>query len=289
MDTSSQNIFLDQPEFIATDPRTQRPEWLAYKVDAEFMYHRHNIFLPKSFVEGKSILDLGSCNAASGAWCLSNGAKLYSGVEFQNEYVVQSHKNLSKYYSNDRWNLFEMSIEDFILNSKNRYDIVIALGVVHAFSDIVSFLHKITSLTNCLVIDGTHPYTVNRSEFLGEDFKKQFLSSDDYIRFIENEPFIGMHRTGMSLHSKKTVLYNGFVPSMGAVKQILNLAGFMPVWNVNQQLKEKLPHVYSPHQKFGLTFLRKANTESLTDAQLALGLVESFKSLGKLPAVDWGK
>jgi hypothetical protein len=62
------NVFVDQPEFVDTDPRNQRPEQIAYRIDTNFMQVRHEILLPKNTLKGKKVLDLGSCNAASGAW-----------------------------------------------------------------------------------------------------------------------------------------------------------------------------------------------------------------------------
>lgn len=280
----SDNIFNEQPEFISTDPRNERPEWLAYRIDPEFMRKRHEILLPGDALQGKSVLDLGSCNGASGAWALSHGATSYTGVELQAGYAEKSSEILAKYYPPERWKIIQASVEDFLSKPTGKFDVIIALGVVHAFANIAGFLNTIASRSQFIAIDGTHPYTIERTPHLSDAFRAQFLGSPDYVRFIENEPFVAMHRTGMSLQTKQTVLYDGYVPSMGFVTQILTKAGFAAVPEVNDRLKRELPNVYSPHQKFGLSFARQFETRGA-----ALGLTQNISAKGKLPAVNWKK
>ncbi|MFZ3032777.1 MAG: class I SAM-dependent methyltransferase [Parvibaculum sp.] len=276
------NIFNDQPEFIQTDPRTDRPDAIAYRIDPDFMYVRHEILLPQSIFEGKTVLDLGSCNAASGAWALSNGAKSYTGVELQPGYVTQSKENLAKYYSADRWNITQLSIEEFLSKPTGKFDIVIALGVAHAFANVGGFLNAIAARSQYIAIDGTHPYTIMRSPFLNGKLRAQLMSTPDYVRFIENEPFIAMHQTGMSLRDRSTVLYDGYVPSMGFMTQILQKAGFVSTPGVNDTLKQRLPNVYSPAKKFGLSLVKNVEGQ-----QPALGLAQNIATGKKMPTVKW--
>lgn len=285
MQTLNNNIFTQQIEFIDSDPRKVRPDWLAYSINPVFMFLRHNALLPAEILHNKSVLDLGSCNAATGAWCLSNGAKNYTGVEFQNEYVSQSKLNLTRYYPKDKWEILSATAESFLQSNQNKFDIIVALGIVHAFSNPISFLRKISRLAHIIVIDGTHPFTLDRSPYLGDKTRQDLINSHDYIKFIENEPFIGMHRTGMSLHAKKTVLYDGFVPSMGAINQILTKEGMIGIRGVNEALKQTIPSVYSPKIKFGLRFEKAYKA----DQSSRFGLIDSFNAKGKLPAVDWSK
>jgi len=77
------NVFIDQPEFLGEDPRVSWPKSSGYSSDPEFVYERHALLLPADLLKGKRVLDLGSCNAATGAWVLSNGAAYYRGVELQ--------------------------------------------------------------------------------------------------------------------------------------------------------------------------------------------------------------
>lgn len=248
------NIFLTQNEFIDTDPRIDRPSSLVYSIDIETTFIRHQVLLPSSILKNKTVLDLGSCNAASGAWCLSNGAKHYTGVEFQKNYVTQSARNLEKYYPKTKWAIESDSIQSFIKKNEKRYDIVIALGVVHAFDDVVDFLYQISSLADCIVIDGSHPSTMLQSDMFSEEERKQLITLEKYTDYIENVPFIGMQNIGMSLHNKQTVVYKGLVPSMGAICTLLEGKGFLSTIGVNEDLKLKLPDTYSINRRFGLRF-----------------------------------
>ena len=276
------NIFESQSDFISTDPRNVRPEWMAYKVDADFMQARHQVLIPPESIKNKKVLDLGSCNGATGAWCLSQGAAQYTGVELQKDYVDQSRINLNKYYPNGNWRILASSIESYIFNTSDKYDIIVALGIIHSFSNFIYFVRKITTLSDCVVIDGTHPFTITGSEFIPDESKTRFIQSNYYEKFIENEPFIGLHRTGMSLHNKSTVLYQGYVPSMAAIKHIMSSFDMANAEGVNDALKKTLPHVYSINQKFGLRFYK----DNQNTKKNMIGFLNSANS-GKLPRVNW--
>ena len=56
------------------------------------------------------------------------------------------------------------------------------------------FVNALAKRSQCIVIDGAHPHSIDRSAHLSKNLKVQLLSSPDYIRFIENEPFIAMQR-----------------------------------------------------------------------------------------------
>jgi hypothetical protein len=276
------NIFEDQSDFINTDPRNVRPEWIAYKVDAALMQTRHQILIPPEIIKNKKVLDLGSCNGASGAWCLHHGASQYTGIELQKEYVEQSKANLSKYYPKNNWKVFASSIENYIFNTSDKYDIIVALGIIHSFTNFIYFLKKISLLSDLIVIDGTHPVTINSSQFIPNEDKNKFVQSNFYEKFIENEPFIGLHRTGMSLHNKSTLLYQGYAPSMAAIKQIVSTFDMTNTIGVNEKLKSALPHVYSINKKFGLRF--KKNSQDAKKNMI--GFLDAASS-GRLPRFDW--
>jgi len=280
----SSNVFIEQPEFIQTDPRTERPEQVAYRVGTDFMRIRHEILLPRNILAGKTVLDLGSSNGASGAWVLDAGAKSYVGVEMQPAYIAQSRENLAKYYSQDRWEIVHLGIEEFLSKLQGKFDIVIALGIAHAFANGADFLNAIAAKSNFIAIDGTHPYTITRSPSLSNEFRQQFVGSDEYVRFIENEPFVALEQTGMSLHNKTTVLYDGYIPSMGFMTKMLQRAGHTCTPGVNEALKKHLPNVYSPTKKFGLTFIKGGESE-----KLAIGLAQNVIAGNSLRTVEWDK
>ena len=84
--------FDDYPAFYQDDNRRNRgfnPTSKAF-IEAKFW-----ALLPEALVSGRSILDLGSGNGAAGQWVLTHGAKSYTGVEVQKNYVTQSTQLLS--------------------------------------------------------------------------------------------------------------------------------------------------------------------------------------------------
>lgn len=276
------NIFVTQPEFIADDPRTQRPEGLGYKIDADFMRVRHQILLPGQVVADKTVLDLGSCNAATGAWCLSLGAKHYTGVELQDDFVKSSVTNLSKYYPTERWEIVHKSIEDFFAAGEPAFDVVVASGVLHAFSNVIEVAKKLARMGTLVVIDAEHPGTLKASKYLSAELRRQIAATPDYVQFIENEPFISLQPTGMGLASRKTIVFSGYVPSMGALRSIFERSGFAYVPAVNEALKKQLPKVYSPVGRYGLAFVRKKTGKSAP-----VGLSDSLKSQADYRVIDW--
>lgn len=251
-----QNVFIEQPEFVTQDPRANRPATVGYNTNANFMRVRHQLLLPPKLIENKRILDLGSCNAASGAWCLSNGATYYKGVEFQESFVRSSSEALGKYYPVEKWAITQSSIEDYLSSDTEIYDVVLASGVLYSFSDVIGILNSMAKVAKALVIESMHPKTFMATEYLSAPVKKAFLNSHEYVRFMENEPFIAVGRQGMVMPDEKTIFFNGTKPSMGVVKFIIGNAGFQYIDRMNQALKAKIPDLYSPFNRFGLLFVR---------------------------------
>jgi hypothetical protein len=138
------NIFETQPEWIQQDDRRHRHElvWspgkpdpsLAYNINPEFMYHRHRVMLPPELIRGKTVLDVGSCMGATGAWCLSEGAAHYTGIEPLERYARPSEQLFRRYHQADRYDIRCCSLEQF--QADRQHDIVVASGVlVMAFAD----------------------------------------------------------------------------------------------------------------------------------------------------------
>jgi len=168
------NIFETQPEWIQQDDRRHRHElvWspgkpdpsLAYNINPEFMYHRHRVMLPPELIRGKTVLDVGSCMGATGAWCLSEGAAHYTGIEPLERYARPSEQLFRRYHQADRYDIRCCSLEQF--QADRQHDIVVASGVLYAVLDTQSFLKRIASLTRGTVIfDTVHPFNGYRRLF----------------------------------------------------------------------------------------------------------------------------
>lgn len=142
-------------KFIESDNRQVRPNT---PVTAETLTYKHEVMAPQSLIEGKTILDLGSCLGATGHWCLSHGAVSYTGVEFQQLYVDNSILLLGEYWDSDKFKIIKDEIEHFLENTTDKYDVVFACGMLYGFLNTHRILELITKVTNnCVVIDSSYP------------------------------------------------------------------------------------------------------------------------------------
>jgi hypothetical protein len=138
-------FFNEYREFVEFDPRKKRPH---VTVTVESLSNRCAAVVPKSFVEGKTILDMGSALGAMGHYALIHGAKHYTGVEIQDNYLNRSKELLSKYHTN-----FQLVKT---LETNEKYDIVLACGYIFAHFNLFSILEKLCELSNDYVVIESH-------------------------------------------------------------------------------------------------------------------------------------
>lgn len=247
------NIFEEQPEFIKLDPRKNRK--IGYAIDPEFMLIRHQAILPSKLVKNKRILDLGSCLAATGAWCLSNGASFYQGVEIDDEFVKNSTFCLQKYYPSDSWSINKTSIEDFLLTHDSKFDILIASGIMYGSEDPVKLLANFSKIAEMIVVESIND-PIFRSGILSRETLDVIVRDPGVVEFLDTYSCIEVGKRRMVISGNKSVLFAGFNPSMGAIKFIMNQLGFDFCNQANNELRKKLPSVYSPLKRFILHFKR---------------------------------
>lgn len=75
------------------DPTTNHNGW-GNLVTLELMLVKHRKMLTAEICENNSILDLGSCVSASGAWAIEQGAMSYTGIEKSKHNYDIAVKNL---------------------------------------------------------------------------------------------------------------------------------------------------------------------------------------------------
>jgi len=152
------NFFKQYPEFVALDVRKLRPHG---PVSFESLDNRHSVMLPDEIVKDATVLDLGSCLAATGHWALSKGASNYTGVELQTEQATISQTLMSKYWTDDKFEIYCQSIQEFLNDAilKNKtYDIVVMIGVIYAFVDHYTLLKKVSQVCKkYIIIDSIYP------------------------------------------------------------------------------------------------------------------------------------
>jgi SAM-dependent methyltransferase len=142
-------MFFEQyPEFVDKDVRSHRG---TIKVTAESLTNRCQALLPSWLVKNKTILDLGHCLGAFGHWSLSNGAKHYTGVDIQQDFCVQSEVLLSQYWDKDKFTIVCGETLEF-LRSSEKYDVVIASGIIHCYINPITFIECLANVANETVV-----------------------------------------------------------------------------------------------------------------------------------------
>lgn len=176
------SFFEKYPEFIEVDSRKDR-QWSPHTI--ETLDTRHEISLPSEIIQGRSVLDLGSCFGATGQWVLAHGALNYTGVEIQQEMVKKSREILGKYWNTDQFSIVESDVVSFLeqkIDQGFKYDVVVAVGVIYAFLDINKILKLITKVTKeVALIDSLYPFWMMNSEVSIIDvLRDQHINSEDF-------------------------------------------------------------------------------------------------------------
>jgi 16S rRNA G966 N2-methylase RsmD len=174
------NIFENASEFVDLDNRKLRP---TSPSTADSLTNKFEVELPQNLIQGKRILDLGSCLGAAGYWALSNGAKHYTGVELQDYYVQTSNSLLSKYCKPEQFIIVQKDIESFLeetIANKEQYDYVLAAGILYGFFDVVGILTKISLVAKDIVVIETRNLKKSTSPDFGFiQFRKRFMIKAD--------------------------------------------------------------------------------------------------------------
>ena len=145
------NIFDSASEFIDLDNRRFRARQTTSR---ESLANKLLVQLPPTLIEGKSVLDLGSCLGAAGHHALTYGASSYTGVEIQQYYVDTSKTLLGKYWDNN-WTIVQQDIEQFLdiaIAENRKYDYVLAAGIIYGFLDIVNIIEKISKVSSEFIV-----------------------------------------------------------------------------------------------------------------------------------------
>lgn len=241
------------PQFITTDPRINR-SGQAYKVDEFFMQDRHDCFFYNYDLTGKTVLDIGCCVGATGAYVLDKGAKFYHGIEYDDILSNQAANNFLNSFDQDQWKIDNDSIENFSKNNNTYYDVVVLSGVIYALFDCIPVLTTLCKNTNTVIIDGMHPDFLKN---IPTDVVNILNQYNLWQGFIENASFIEHNDTYMFMH--KSIKYNGSKQSFGFIKNFLYMIGFKNANVVNELLKNKIPYHYNSHNRYGERFERITN------------------------------
>ncbi|HHT00068.1 MAG TPA: class I SAM-dependent methyltransferase, partial [Thiomicrospira sp.] len=119
--------FDDYPAFYETDNRQKRG---FNPVSKAFLEAKFSTLLPPPSVQGKTVLDLGSCYGAAGQWVLFYGATHYTGVEVQANYVKQSRQLLCHWQA--RAQIVQQDVRHFLQQMADQsVDLVVLAGILY--------------------------------------------------------------------------------------------------------------------------------------------------------------
>lgn len=139
-----------EPDFYLRDNRFHRE---VTPVNGKTLEAKHSVALPEWVVKGKTILDLGSCLGATGHWCLFHGATEYTGIELQTAYSSISNELLGRHWNSNQFKIINSEISAFLNACEDqKYDVVIAAGVLYAFLDYYSILKNISRVARQWVV-----------------------------------------------------------------------------------------------------------------------------------------
>lgn len=253
------SLYLKYPDFIDTDPRRFRsPRY--YTVTDSFMQTRHDGIFKNILFEGKTVLDLGCCAGYTGAYALSKGAKFYHGVELMPELCAISQKNFSKYFNDNQWTISNLSLEDFLKNNDQSFDIVVAMNIINAVKEPVTVIESLLKIANVLAIDDMHP------SFPGFNLDEHFL---------ENLPFVSYGRYAINYSKTKyNARYYGSRPNSALVKLLFDINGFDVSTDEYEELKKTLPNYYCSVSNKKYVIVGTKNKQKITP----MGFLESFQS-----------
>jgi len=123
--------FDEFPAFYEDDNRRHRSFNPTSKA---FLETKFNVLLPMELLDGKTVLDLGSCYGAAGQWALFYGAKSYTGVEVQQNYVDQSVELLAHWQQ--RATIIKQDVSSYLQQADDaEFDLVLLAGMLYHFVD----------------------------------------------------------------------------------------------------------------------------------------------------------
>ena len=232
------NIFLSKPDFISTDIRTRRPRDYMMPITADVMAARHQLWFANTDLAGKRVLDLGCCVAATGAWVLDHGAKHYTGVDLQQDFVELSEKNLSMYYPLEQWQIINSDIIGFLKNCQQQFDVVVIAGSIYSMIDYYSVVKDICRIAKEVIIESYHPYRA-----LQEIWPEK--TDSELMTLWKTTSLVSIETSGQTMSQGGSQQHDSARPSMAAFAKIFAHLGWASDFELNEQAVKDLPDVYS--------------------------------------------
>ena len=218
MDAGNGTLFENFIEFITEDTRFHDPNDPTTNskdnprgnlVTLEMSQDKHSKMLTVEICENNSILDLGSCVSASGAWAIEQGAMSYTGIERSKHNYEIAVKNLKKYFPPSMWTVHNTSIMEWFFDNQKSYDIVLAAAILYAHEDQIYFLKECAKRTKkYLIIESfdVYPFDTDIPMSMYKPIHLMFSWKLQMVR-CSNIPFIDMVLSPLGFKLKTKILY----------------------------------------------------------------------------------
>lgn len=259
--TTEDNVFTRQSEFIDNDHRQHRLVYdknipvatgRSYVPTKEFMFTRHMVMLPPEMIKGKTILDVGSCYAATGAWCLDNGATHYTGLEPQKAFVNKSSELLKKYYDTNQFEIVENTIEEWTTSKK--YDIVIASGILYGVFDPYKFVEKLTLLaTENIIVESQHPFFAGKKLWsdITDEERRARMKWYNIIQILDDNCAM------VDAESNSNFIFTGIMVSIAALCSLFRRNGWSHDNLLYDTAEKEIPMYYNIAFPTGQRYMSK--------------------------------
>lgn len=224
-------------EFLDRDFRHNRPVKFGIPMNDNVTLIKHQTLLPADLIKGKRILDIGSFIAQTGDWCLNNGAASYTGVEINKEFHDAATELMEKYHPDEAWQLINASLEEYLTNLPQKYDIVFCWNVIFGHNDHSWVLRELGNRANHVIVGSRHPKAMwnDNQSIIPHSF---WYDLEYTIPYQEWQTGTMTQTFGVNA----SVYCTSANSSIGAMKVIMELEGFKSDITAYDKLKTLLPN-----------------------------------------------
>ena len=279
------SIFRAQPDFITRDPRNAQKDYnILWNADAQFK--RYMSWLPPQALDKKRVLDLGCCAAAVGGYCLTLGAAEYVGIEISEEIATVARENLTKYHSDKRWQILNTTAEQFFDSNSERFDIVIASGIMHGVTNVIEFMDQLADVADLIVIESIHPpmplfgsmMSLVPKE-LDEEAKKRLGEIIHAMEFYHSVIEYSDEGRMVKDYDKGAVTnIMRPLPSIGMLRMYFERLGYRMIPEPYYRLKKEFPDYFGGGKRFVAVFYKVAEARPMSFKDLHRSDLAQFES-----------
>lgn len=182
----------DYPAFYQEDNRRHRGFNPTSKA---FLEAKFGTLLPAHLLQGKTVLDLGSCYGAAGQWALFNGAARYTGVEVQQNYVSESRRLLAHWQ--DRVEIIHQDVRSYLLATDDQaFDLVLLAGMLYHFVDTKQIIDQACRVASQqVVVETNYPPSMRAGKLPLDMAITEYVTDQEVNLDHGNQSMLGISAT----------------------------------------------------------------------------------------------